>query len=264
MKSLKFLHISDTHFCVHYNGALDRWGVDYDPAAIFENFIAEYDFSSFDFIVHTGDLIHNGNLEDYKMFKWLMDKYIPKDVPVYYCLGNHDKKRLFHTVFCGKENTNKPYVHEAMIKGYRLLFLDSSSEEIHDGIITSEQEEWVKEKLNTSSGNGTLIFHHHPLFISWMEGIEQTKVSDSYISLLQDSDVKGIFTGHLHMNRFYQVGRVPQFTGNSFVFGITREGNELWNTNRLGYSVVEIKDGSIDVFNEMTYPTIKKLNQNIL
>ena len=47
-----------------------------------------------DFVVFTGDLIHEGSDYDYELFDQIVNKYI--NVPYYYTLGNHDSKEAFY------------------------------------------------------------------------------------------------------------------------------------------------------------------------
>lgn len=259
MSDLKFLHISDTHFRNEYGNSLDRWMVDYNPVEIIETFLKEYNFTDIDFVAHTGDLIHDVFEEDYASFKALIEKYVPSHIPVYYCLGNHDNKKEFYRGFFNKEE-ERPYNYVETVKGYRLVFLDTSSEDVHDGKISQELEDWLFEQLKEPSEKGTLIFQHHPLEISWVRGFEQTEVSDDYIEKLNQTDVLGIFTGHLHQNRHVMIGNIPQHTAGAFVFGMNRIDNKIWNTNRLGYSEVELYDQQIDVYTEIVNPSVREFN----
>lgn len=262
MADLQFLHMSDTHFLKEYHGELEKWGVKYNPTEILKRFLKGIDFSNMDFVVHTGDLVHDGDLEDYKAFKSLMEELIPEEIPVFYCLGNHDKKSLFHESF-NYEETNKPWCYISECKGYRLIFLDTSSEEIHDGVIDKQQAEWLKNQLDESADKEIFIFQHHPLDISWINGLEKTEVPDGYYEMLNQYDIKGIFTGHLHQSRHYMVNdRIPQHTVNSLVFGMTID--DVWNNNRLGYSIVKVVEGNLDVYTEIVNPIVDTFNQNIL
>lgn len=263
MSHLKFLHISDTHYRKEYMNTLGRWGVIYNPVSIFEKFLSDYDFSSIDFVAHTGDIAHDGFKDDYMSFKVLMEEYIPRDIPIYYCLGNHDKKKDFNQAFFNN-NSNHHYYHLEYINGYRLIFLDTSSEEIHDGKIDQEQADWLFEILETPYGQGTLVFQHHPLEISWVRGLEETVIPEYYVQKLVKTDVLGIFTGHLHQNRHVMIESIPQHTAGSFVFGMNRIDNEIWNTNRLGYSEVEVLKKQIDVYTEIVNPEVTKTNKEIL
>lgn len=263
MPDLKFLHISDTHFLQEYGSALHKWGVHYQPDEIFINFLKTFNFDGIDFIVHTGDLIHDGNGEDYQKLFEIFDQYIPKDIPIYLCLGNHDNKKAFFEA--KQEENRKSYFYGTDFKGYRLVFLDTAVEGEHDGAVSEEQFSWLKSLAEAPSDKGTLIFQHHPLDISWIDGLEKTSLPVGYKEFLNHSDVLGIFTGHLHQNRHYMIDSIPQHTAGSFVFGMTIEGrDEVWNTNRLGYSVVTIRNGNIDVFTEIVNPTVEKFNQEIL
>lgn len=263
MSHIKFLHISDTHFRNEYGDSLDRWMVDYNPAEVFENFLKEYNFSDIDFVAHTGDLIHDAFAEDYTSFQALIKKYVPEHIPVYYCLGNHDKKKEFYQGFFNQQE-QKPYDYIKTINGYRLVFLDTSSEDDHDGQMSESQEEWLFDQLKDPSQKGTLLFQHYPLEISWIRGLEKTKVSDNFIERLNQTDVLGIFTGHLHQNRHVMIRNIPQHTAGSFVFGMNRIDNQIWNTNRLGYSEVDVYGKQVDVYTEIVKPEVTKTNTEIL
>lgn len=263
MVDLKFLHLSDIHYLSNYGGELDKWGVDYDPTPIWTDLLKSYDYRDLDFIVITGDIIHDGELEDYRSFKEVLEGMIPQNMPVYYCMGNHDNRACFTEIF-HNQRSRALYKHVQYVKDYRLIFMDTSRAGLHDGVIGQEQEDWLFDILSEDYGKGSLIFHHHPLEISWISGMERTEMSQDYIQRLNETDVIGIFTGHLHQARQVNLGRLPQSTASSLVFGINRIGGELWNTNRLGYSEVEMIGKMVDVYTEMIYPVVTKTTQEFL
>lgn len=260
---IRFLHLSDTHFLKNYNGEFNEFGVDYDPHEKLNYALSLIDYTTIDFVVITGDLIHDGGEEDYEGLDLLLKTYIPQEIPMYYCLGNHDNKQAFHKAIL-KEDSSSLYYYEVFHNGYRLLILDTSNQESHDGEIKQEQEEWIIEKLKVPSEKGTLIFQHHPLLIGWEPNVSETRISNTYIEHLCQSDVRGIFTGHLHENRHVMVGNIPQHTAAALSFGLTQVGNRAWFTDKLGYSIVSVDDETVDVFTETTNPLIKRYFPQII
>lgn len=260
MADLKFLHISDTHILRDYDTELDQWNVKYNPAEIFEEFLANYDFSRVDFVVNTGDLTNDGDREDFRYLKELMDKYIPEETPYYVVLGNHDDKNEFYQGFFG-EDRDGLYLHQDTINGYRLVFMDSAQKGEHEGFIYQDQADWLFDILSEPAEKGTLLFHHHPLEVSWTDDVQKTTVIDGYLDKLQETDVIGIFTGHLHQNRHVNFGKIAQHTAGAFVFGMDRINDEVWIDNKLGYSEVAIKGTNIDVYSSIVSPKIELLKR---
>ena len=86
MKDLKFAHISDTHFCCE--GSSDfvkEVNEKYNPLDKL-HFVLD-NMAKPDFILYTGDTVHDGEAEDYAKLKAVFDQYFP-DVPIYATMGN--------------------------------------------------------------------------------------------------------------------------------------------------------------------------------
>nr|RAV95355.1 hypothetical protein DBT53_04440 [Aerococcus mictus] len=260
---MKFLHLSDTHYLDNYQGEFEVFGIDYEPHEKLFHALETFDFNSVDFVVNTGDLIHDGGVEDYQALDRILRSYMPKDMPLYYVLGNHDNKAAFYQALYGKEaDEGLNYVVD--FQGYRLIILDTAEQSRHHGIISKELEAWLADQLAKPSEKGTLLFHHHPLLIGWEPGVIETEISDSYLDLLEASDVRGIFTGHLHENRHAMVRNIPQHTAASLAFGLEQVGDVAFFTDQLGYSVVEVNDETIDVFTKTTNPITTRYIQQVL
>lgn len=257
---MKFLHISDTHYLMNNPG--DLYGVNFEPNNIFEKFLKSHDFSVYDFIVHTGDIISDGNKEDYSAFKQLIAQYIPNEIPVYYVLGNHDKREDFVEIF-EPNFSKKKYYYSVNYQGYRLIFLDTLAKGEHAGVLGLEQENWIIEELKKSSENGTLIFQHHPYEIGWHSGELEISVSENYKNAIQHSDCIGLFSGHLHMGQSSIVYGKPQFSANSLAFGISLRKDRFMRNNRLGYQIVSIDEDIIKYYPEIIYPTVTDYQEEV-
>ena len=169
MKQLSFIQLSDTHLRSHYNN--DPLEIVFNglknPADNLAAVLQNIDYEEIDFIAITGDLVHDGSAEDYKNLKSLVEGNVPGGFPVYYCLGNHDDKKSFYKGFYRIENKSASLDYVEEMNGYRLIFLDTSVDDMHEGYLSDAQLDWLEETLKENSEAGSLLFMHHPLSLEW-------------------------------------------------------------------------------------------------
>lgn len=244
MNQLSFIQLSDTHFRNNYiNDPLEEVFKEVNaPADNLIDVLKNIDFGEINFITITGDIVHDGSPEDYKNLKLLVEDNIPSGFPVYYCLGNHDDKKSFYQGFYNieKKSDSLDYMNE--INGYRLIFLDTSVEDLHEGFISDAQLDWLEEILKEKSEAGSLLFMHHPLV--W-NGVKTTEVSDRLFDILEKSDIISIHSGHLHCTGINHIGKIPQFSIESLAFGVHNTKEMVNYTNRNSYNYYSLRDREI-------------------
>ena len=108
MSRLHFAQISDTHIRKDYSSGLlhDMFDSLISPDEKLIQTLQELKKEQLDFIVITGDLVHEGNEADYQHFQNILNS-AELAVPVLLALGNHDRKRAFCQVFhkdCGSSD----------------------------------------------------------------------------------------------------------------------------------------------------------------
>lgn len=224
MKDFKFVHISDTHFCCEGSSDFVKMvNEKYNPVAKLR-FVLE-NMEKPDFILLTGDTVHEGEPEDYKNLKAIFDEYLP-DVPIYTALGNHDRADNFRVGFLGKEPTGKPYYDVFYHDDLRIITLDSAFHYGMKGWLCKEQCDFLKETLSTNYGRGTIIITHHPF--KWHRKNTALAAEYDIDEILKNSDVIAFFNGHSHINctAFYH-GRI-HITGESMSFG-----TEPWDKKKM-------------------------------
>ncbi len=169
-------------------------------------------------------------------------------------LGNHDDKAAFRAGYLGEDASDAPYREVSEIDGLRLVTLDTSVSYQHGGIVDADHVDWLADVLATRAQNGTLLFGHHPFGISWKPQLEKAETHPRLAEVLAASDVRAIFNGHLHMPVASMAFDIPQFTAAPLSFGILRNGEQLWDTDRLGYSSVEVTPDGVSVQPEILHP----------
>jgi serine/threonine-protein phosphatase CPPED1 len=172
-----------------------------------------------DFVVFTGDFVHDKNSpQQIEGFKKLMAKIDPA-IRVYYTPGNHDlgqnpgkqSLKLF------RQNYGKvrfAFLH----KGSAFIGFNSSC--LKDRQVKQEHEQfnWIAGKLRKySQADHRILFCHYPFFNSTPEEPESySNIAPDhrkkYLSLLMDSRVDAVFSGHLHSNREFSYNKTMLVT----------------------------------------------------
>lgn len=127
METLHFAHISDTHLtCGGSSPFVQRVAREVrDPWDNLKDCLCQLQGKALDFVLLTGDLVHEGEEEDYKALKRLLEEKLP-GVPLCCAMGNHDHRLAFRRGFLG-ENTEDagPYLAYTQVKGLGIITLDS-------------------------------------------------------------------------------------------------------------------------------------------
>lgn len=250
---MKFVQLTDTHVRKQY----DNEGMDAvlghlpTPADNARKILQNTDWAQMDFVVITGDLVHEGTCEDYKFLKNLIEEEVPSDKKVLYVLGNHDKKEAFHEGFFGKKEGASHYYVE-YVDGYRLIVLDSAVPDKESGTILTEQLEWLAQVLAEPSEKGSMIFVHHPLF--WCgEQLFPMEVTNSkeVMEILNGTDVFAIFSGHTHQNATNVKDGVVQYTSDSSAFSLTVQNKSaIAFIDKVGYLNAAVEGHNVTVLYE--------------
>lgn len=163
-----------------------------------------------DFVVITGDLVHNERdkfqLSEYKRIVSLIDVKIP----VYQIPGNHDvtnEPKNDDIEFYKNEyrmDDKFSFVH----KGHRFIGINSNLIKSHTPTLESEQWKWLNNELKKSKkADGVVIFSHHPFFTHDInEPVAyfnvDTLARKQYFDLFKSHNVQAVFAGHHHQNGY--------------------------------------------------------------
>lgn len=202
-----------TDFHVRAHGAEGTFGIDNNAklsaAVVMLNELEPVP----DVVIGTGDLVNGGRPEEYLA---LRDLLAPLEAPIYLIPGNHDvRKYLRETVsehdYLNGEGEFINYVVEKY--PLRLIALDSTIADAHNGVVCAERLAWLKARLEEAPERPTLIFMHHPPFktgIWWMDGIGIVDGISGLRDLLDaHPQVQRILCGHLHRAIQSNLGRTP-------------------------------------------------------
>jgi predicted phosphodiesterase len=166
-----------------------------NSAALFTQVLAKVTTDHPAFLVHTGDVVANGNVYDWQDWKPLLAGF---KVPFYSVPGNHDSADSTLKLYL--EYTGVPGEHYALECGQaHLAFVDS-----HLGQVSADELAWLSQDLAATSQPLKIVVVHHPPFDPLGGDHVMAQGSDAFMTLMAERDVRYVFTGHIHAYRTAQ------------------------------------------------------------
>ncbi len=167
-----------------------------------------------DVIVHTGDIVQNGRLDEYARAAAILAK---ADTPVHLMVGNKDDRGNLRTTFpevCDLASNSDFISYSLDDFPVRLVMLDTLNPGSNKGDFCESRIAELKEMANTESKKPVAVFAHHPPFLV-DEGpdplhFESPEILQIFRHELQRFDSAiGIFCGHVHRGVAGLVGDIP-------------------------------------------------------
>lgn len=152
-----------------------------------------------DALVITGDLSDWGDRDDYVRLKETIEA-LP--VPVKLCIGNHDERDVFLSVFPELADENGFVQSVFKLPVGTGITLDTWGANSHAGFFCGKRQAWLKEQLLSLEGPVFLFMHHNPvpIGISPMDKIMLLD-ADAFGELIKSHSgkIRHIFHGHCHL-----------------------------------------------------------------
>ena len=241
---MKILHLSDTHYTRDIDDPELKPVLDAQVPLEkkFNQILEQENLDTFDLVMVTGDIVHEGTLEDYRTIKNLIERTF-SPLPIYFCLGNHDRKPVFYEGMTG-ESKDANYDYDFEMDHFHIIVLDTAKNYSHSGILDSTQIEWL-ERTMAKNNHKKLIFQHHPIIGGIYFDQFTMEEPDEVLHLLNNSNVIGVFTGHTHSPAINIYQDLKQYTTYAVSFGLekVKDGTQHF-TDTCGYSVIEYRDDS--------------------
>lgn len=195
MQTMRIVHLSDTHI------AHDRP----ERAADLEACITWIDSLEQppDAVVHTGDIAHNGRIEEYRIARTLLDRLA---MPYFVLAGNRDDRRNLTAVFADGRyiRPDMGFVQYAVEDfAARLIVVDSVNEGVSKGRLCPERLAHIRRMLEADTARPACLFLHHPPFEVAVGPFPRhfepwTDAGALTAELRRHGHVSGLFCGHVH------------------------------------------------------------------
>lgn len=263
MKTITFAHLSDLHILKDYGNSMFKDMVchmEKKPCEVLEG-IAGWlrgNAGKLDFVLLTGDLVHEGGADEYRYLKMLLEEYFD-GTPVCPVLGNHDRVAAFHEGYENREPDTEPVCYAREFDGLQLIVLDSSvgcDATHHSGRFDEAQFVFLEKALEKKMPRGHIVAFHHPAFDEWadervsafgVEGSERLK------EIISGKNVLALLSGHTHENINTTFYGVPAYTAESTAFGVAINEKGMYMTPAAGFNLCTVTDRTLRV-KTMSYP----------
>ncbi|WP_284237158.1 metallophosphoesterase family protein [Paenibacillus glycanilyticus] len=249
MKPIMFAHLTDTH--VNVPGKTPLFSIDGGAKlrAAFADIGKLSDKPAF--VVISGDLTQDGDVEDYKFLRQLIEEEQAKlGVPVYVALGNHDSRPFFREGYLNEEPSEESYHYSFTHQGLRVVMLNTQIPGKHDGRLDEEQLAWLRNELEIPAPAGTVVVLHHPV-VSTPSDLMDSHLLENPEDLGQviaGTDVIGLLSGHIHFNSIGLFHNIPSAAGTGVAFGLDPTSNDSMKfIDNSGYNLVLVKNGQMIV-----------------
>jgi Icc protein len=214
------------------------------------------------FVVISGDLTHDGDLEDYRFLRKLLDEEGQAlGIPIHVALGNHDFREPFREGYLGEAPSNESYYYSFMENGLRVVVLNTQVPGTHAGRLDELQLAWLDDVLSEPAPSGTIIVHHHPVVLT------PTAIMDAHLlenphdlaRVLKGRDVIGLLSGHIHFHNIGTLNGIPCASADGVAFGLDPSSSDCMRViDRSGYNLVTVKNGQM-IVQPMTLPGVQRL-----
>jgi 3',5'-cyclic AMP phosphodiesterase CpdA len=175
-----------------------------------------------DGFVLSGDLANTGDPDSYRGLRAILDDLRQAGVPVLLAMGNHDDRRGLRRIVLDhmEHDVEGEYHHTAWLGGLRVIVLDSTIPESHNGEIGAAQREWLARELAKPAPEGTVLVFHHPPFPPGAALGSEPMLADwrELEDLVRGSDVVGVLCGHVHQSISSGFAGVPLVTAPATAF----------------------------------------------
>jgi 3',5'-cyclic-AMP phosphodiesterase len=154
-----------------------------------------------DVVVATGDLVNLGSLSEYEYLKSLLQDL---KIPIFLLPGNHDDQATMRQAF--PEATYWP-AHGTALNytvdqfPVRLIMLDTIVAQQPEGMLSEDSLAWLETQLAAKPEQPTIIFLHHPPFISGIAMMDPIRLlnSDRLADIVSRyANVERVACGHIH------------------------------------------------------------------
>ncbi len=252
----RFIHLTDLHFSSRDKTQNE---IHFETRKTILNVIKE--INNFrpepDFILISGDLSNTGNIKSYEELYQILKNI---KTPIYYALGNHDKKLSFNKVF-RNINAEEPLFYNHIIEDLNLIVLDTSVSGKVSGEISHEQFKFLSNCLTQHKQMQSLIMMHHPPKFSssspkWISLDEES--TTELKSKLANQNILAIVCGHIHINQTNFWHGIPIIISNGLYSTIDfSKKDEMKIIEGKSFNMCHIRDNGIGVTVVPVKPTAK-------
>ncbi|HEY3950688.1 metallophosphoesterase [Phenylobacterium sp.] len=210
-------------------------------------------------IIASGDLVDHGKPEEYAALKAILAE---AEIPIYFALGNHDRRAPFLEVFGGPF---APLDETGLVQyavdfdGLRMVVCDTLSEGHQFSGFDEARAAWLARTLDADRSTPTIVVMHHPPILSgvrWMDPDPDAPWIGLLAETLREREqVRVVLCGHVHRAFHGLLAGRPVATAPASSIQVTLDlrpvdmgrpdGRELLTAEPPGYVLVAAENGRV-------------------
>lgn len=245
LEPLSLVVVSDTHL-----GYRDQ----NEAAEIWARAAEEISAGPGDLVLHLGDVVDGGRAEQYPKYLEIRQRIRQ---PVHEIPGNHDPEELF------RQHLRDPVSTAIDYQWLRLLLINNSRRDSHDGFVSAEQLGWLDEQLQDTARQGkyAVLCMHVPAHSNghpdrgWYVKAESGQRELYELVSRHRARLVGLFHGHFHngIRGWEDHEGVAEVAFPSVLYNLDRrleaQGAPGFNPSefRPGYTLATISGGSLQL-----------------
>jgi 3',5'-cyclic AMP phosphodiesterase CpdA len=153
-------------------------------------------------IMASGDLADHGEAAEYAALKTILSEV---EIPIYYAVGNHDRRDTFMEAFGGpgaQRDDNGFIQYVVDFDGLRMVVCDTLEEGKHGAGFCDKRAAWLAATLDAEPDRPTIVVLHHPPIVSGVKWMDP-QPDALWIGQLADvvrgrEQIRVMLCGHVH------------------------------------------------------------------
>ena len=195
-----FIQISDSHIDD------EKLVMGVDSQANLASVVEHISKQSYDALVVSGDLSHNGTMSSYIQIKEILK---PLNNNASILPGNHDNKSNLSKIFSNSLLCN------FQLNDWEIITIDSVQNEKVSGRLSNQQLQTLTDEIKLSSAKYIVLCLHHPVVpmqSSWNDDLSLENPEDFFDTISQLPKVRAVIWGHAHQSSEFNLDSIKLFS----------------------------------------------------
>ena len=217
---MKIIHLSDSHI------GKDNQSMGVNTENHLDEVIQSINQIKTDFVIHSGDISHDGTVESYQK---IQQCFLNLQSKLSCIPGNHDNLKVMSRFLDSGINIDTRY--------WKLLSINTVLEAKTEGYVTDEAYKKFELEIESTRKNTLVVMHHPPISMesSWDDSISLTN-SKRFLDIIKRSEnIRCVIWGHAHESKTFN------YAEKLFV-SCPSTAKQFNDETRFGYNILNLKD----------------------
>ena len=217
---MKIIHVSDSHI------GKENQSMGVNTENHLDQVIQSINQTKTDFVIHSGDISHDGTVESYQK---IQQCFLNLQSKLSCIPGNHDNLKVMSRFLDSGINIDTRY--------WKLLSINTVLEGKTEGYVTDEAYKKFELEIESTRKNTLVVMHHPPISMesSWDDSISLTN-SKRFLDIIKRSEnIRCVIWGHAHESKTFN------YAEKLFV-SCPSTAKQFNDETRFGYNILNLKN----------------------